>query len=229
MKDIKKLAVLALSILTVLSFAGCGSDDKSSSNNSSSTTESSADANSSGNSDDKNTNDSKKNSKINNNSDSKDKDAESEPTRTPLENGTYSSNEFSIEPGNDWKLYDDASEENDDIVFTIGSESYSSIRISKLPNDTKTTIDEYKESAIEQYNTMVDYRIDDTKDVEIDGRKAVKFYITVKSDPSLTMKMIQNHIIDGNDLYICTFTTSKKEYKKLKSEAENILDTFKIQ
>ncbi len=228
MKDFKKLAALFLSIIMVLSFAGCAEKDTS---GTSSSVETTADANGSE-SDAKSSNDDKNadnnSSKINSkkNSDSKDKNTQS--TGTPLKNGSYSTKEFSITPGSDWKLSDASSEEEETAVFTLDSGSYSSITVTKFPVDKNTTIENYKEDTIKQYNKMNDYTLDDIKDVEIDGKKAVKLYITVKNNSSLKMKMIQNHIIDGSDLYICTFTTSKKEYKKTKSEAEKILDTFKL-
>lgn len=207
MKSLKKLSALAVSILMLLSFAGCQSiNNESKADSTGSNAETSTDANSS-----KDSGNSKSNK-----------------TDKNFKNGVYSTDEYSIEIGSEWVKSDDLS--NDDTaVFTNSTKSYSSINIRQehQHGESKISSKEYKKSAVEQFNSMDGYKVTSTKNVKIDGNDAFIIYLDMNSS-STKMKLIQCYILDEQDIFVYSFLTSADQYNKMKSQAEKILKSFKV-
>lgn len=195
MKNLKKIAALAVSIIMILSFSGCQTvsdslDEKTSSDSS-----------------------------VHDHSDN---------ANGTIKDGIYTTDDYSIKLGSDWQKTDDTTNSNI-AMFGHGENSYSNIniRIECLNQSSEFNIEQYKELTAEQFNSLDGYKVTKTTDAEIDGKKAFKIYIDMNSGES-KMKMIQSYIVSNEDVYVYSFLTSSKEYKKMKSEAEEILNSFKF-
>lgn len=197
MKYLKKLAALAVSIFMVLSLVSCQSVDESSSDKSANTTDPYSHNHSSN-------------------------------SKGTFKDGVYTNDEYSIELGSGWEQAKDTTD-SDIAMFSHGSNSFSNINVRRECHDKANEIDveQYKETTANQFNSLKDYKVTKTKDVEIDGKKAFKVYINMNSGDT-KMKLIQCYIIADKDIYVCSFLTSAEEYKKMKSEGEKIIDTFKF-
>ena len=197
MKYLKKLAALAVSIIMVLSLVSCQSVDESSSEKSAKSTD-----------------------PYSHNHSSNEKGT--------LKDGVFTNDEYSIELGSGWEHVKDVTD-SDIAMFSHGSNSFSNINVRRECHDKANEIDveQYKETTADQFNSLKDYNVTKTKDVEIDGKKAFKVYINMNSGDT-KMKIIQCYIIADKDIYVCSFMTSAEEYKEMKSEGEKIIDTFKF-
>ena len=145
-----------------------------------------------------------------------------------FKDGVFTNDEYSIELGSDWNQTEDTTE-TDIAMFSHGSNSFSNINVRRECHEkaNEINIEQYKESAAEQFDSLKDYKVTKTEDAVIDGKKAFKIYINMNSG-NAKMKLIQCYIISDDDIYVCTFLTSSKEYKEMKSEAEKIINTFKF-
>lgn len=148
-----------------------------------------------------------------------------------FKDGVFSTNKYSIELGTGW-VQDDSVSDSKIAVFTRGnsSKSYSSINMREEHRDENAEqidVDEYRENAISQYNSMSDYKVTNSKSIKIDNRDAFELYIDLKTN-SQKLKLIQCYIVNDTDIYTYSFISSSDEYKKEKPNAEKILKTFKF-
>ncbi len=191
MKNLKKLSILAVSLIMVFSFSGCKSIDGS-----------------------KNSSEEETSSK----------------TYGDFENGIFSTEEFTVELGEDWYKSDSTSN-SETAVFTKGSKSnsYSSINIrcENRSSEREIDVDQYRKDAVKQYGLMDDYTVTKSKKVKIDGRDAFKLYINMETNTQ-KLKIIQCYIIDKTNVFTFSYLTSSDEYKDSKNQAEKILKTFKF-
>lgn len=191
MKNLKKLSILAVSLIMVFSFSGCKSIDGS-----------------------KNSSEEETSSK----------------TYGDFENGIFSTEEFTVELGEDWYKSDSTSN-SETAVFTKGSKSnsYSSINIrcENRNSEREIDVDQYRKDAVKQYGLMDDYTVTKSKKVKIDGRDAFKLYMNMETNTQ-KLKIIQCYIIDKTNVFTLSFLTSSDEYKDSKNQAEKILKTFKF-
>ena len=191
MKNLKKLSILAVSLIMVFSFSGCKSIDGS-----------------------KNSSEEETSSK----------------TYGDFENGIFSTEEFTVELGEDWYKSDSTSN-SETAVFTKGSKSnsYSSINIrcENRSSEREIDVDQYRKDAVKQYGLMDDYTVTKSKKVKIDGRDAFKLYINMETNTQ-KLKIIQCYIIDKTNVFTFSYLTSSNEYKDSKNQAEKILKTFKF-
>ncbi len=145
-----------------------------------------------------------------------------------FKDGVFTNDEYSIVLGSGWNQTEDTTE-SDIAMFSHGSNSFSNFNIRRECHEKANEIDieQYKNTTAEQFNSLEGYEVIKTKDAEIDGKKAFKIYINMKSGDT-KMKLIQCYIVSDEDIYVCTFLTSVDEYKTMKSEAEKIIDTLKF-
>ena len=186
MRKLKKLAAFTVSIILVLSFAGCEA-----------------------------INDTKNNSA-------------SDSAYGKYENGIYSTDDYSIEIGKGWTKNDDYSSDKNVAVFSStnidGINRSINIREENYNNNTNLDFDEYMSSAVEQFNSMDDYKVTNTEKLKVDGKDAFKIYINIKSTKT---KMLQCYMVDNNKVFTYSFLASSKDFNKVKDEADEILKTFK--
>lgn len=207
MKNLKKLSALAISIMMVLSFAGCEKSDDSSKKDSSSQTETSSSAPESS-------------SDIESSS-----DTDSNVAEAGLKDGVYTCEDYSIELGSDWT--ESKTSMSSMAMFTLGGDSTTNINIIKENVGKEITAEEYKDAAVSQFEAMSDYTVNDSKAVKINDKDAYKVYLSAKS-ASLKMNLIQGYIVDGSDVYVITFTTLAEQYDDIKSTVEKIIESFKV-
>lgn len=214
MKNLKKLLALALSITMVLSFAACEADKDSGKEDSSSKTETT-------------TTTAEESSSDSDSSSKEDSSSEAVAQKGSIKKGVFSNGVYSIELGSDWTMNDSVSSETI-AMFTHNDNSANNINIISQNLGSQTvTVDEYKDAAISQFDSMDGYDVTDTKNVKIDGKDACKVYLDVGSG-SLKMKLIQCYIVNDSDVYVCTVTILEEDYEKLESSAEKILESFKV-
>lgn len=207
MKNLKKLSALAISIMMVLSFAGCGdskdsSKDESSSKSETTTTsvtESTSDVTPSSNTDSKG-------------------DEES------FKDGVYTTSDYSIELGTDWT---ESGTISGMAMFTYNGDSVTNINILQENAGGEISAEEYKDAAIEQFEGLDGYEVTDTKSAEINGNDAYKVYIAAEQS-SVKLNLIQGYIVNGSDVFVVTFTTSADGYDDIKESAEKIIESFKV-
>lgn len=211
MKNLKKLLALALSITMVLSFAACEADKDSSKEDSSSKTETTTTTTTTA-------------------EDSSSKDDSSSKAvaqKGSIKKGVFSNGVYSIKLGSDWTMNDSVSTENL-AMFTYNDNEADNINIiTQNLGSESVTVDDYKDAAISQFDSMDGYDVTNTENVKIDGKDACKVYLDVKSG-SIKMKLIQCYIVNDSDVYVCTVTILEEDYEKLESSAEKILESFKI-
>lgn len=209
MKKLKKLSALAISIMMVLSFAGCGDSKDSSKDESSSKaetttasmTESTSDVPSTSNNESKNEEDS-------------------------FKDGVYTTSDYSIELGADWKKSESGTISGM-AMFKYNKNSATNINILKENAGAEISAEEYKDAAIKQFEGISGYDVTDTKSAEINGNDAYKVYITAEQS-SVKLNLIQGYIVNGSDVFVITFTTLADEYDNIKESAEKIIESFKV-
>lgn len=206
MKNLKKLSALAVSLMMVLSFAGCDDSNDSSKEDSSSKTETTTTTSAPESSSDI---DSSSSSNI----------------ETGFKDGVYTTEDYSIELGDEWK--ESSSTVSGMAIFTLGEDTTTNINILKESVGQKITAEEYKDAAAAQFEAMEGYEITDSESATIDGKDAYKVYISAESS-SAQMNMVQGYIVNDTDVYVFTLTTLADKYDELKPTAEKILESFKV-
>lgn len=206
MKNLKKLSALAISLMMVLSFAGCDDSKDSSKEDSSSKTETTT-----------TTSAPESSSDVDSGSSSN--------TETGFKDGVYTTEDYSIELGDEWK--ESSSTVSGMAMFTLGGDATTNINILKENVGREITAEEYKDAAAAQFEAMEGYEITDSESTTIDGKDAYKVYISAESS-SVQMNLVQGYIVNDTDVYVFTLTTLADKYDELKPTAEKILESFKV-
>lgn len=207
MKNLKKLSALAISIMMVLSFAGCEDSKDSSKEDSSSKAETTTTTTSA----------TESSSDVDSGSSSN--------TETGLKDGVYTTEDYSIELGDGWE--ESSSSVSGITIFKLSDDTTTNINILKENVGKEVTAEEYKDAAAAQFEAMEDYTITDSESATINGKDAYKVYLTAKSS-SIEMNLIQGYIVDDTNVYVFTFTTLADSYKELEPTAQKILESFKV-
>lgn len=206
MKNLKKLSALAISLMMVLSFAGCESSDDSSKKDSSSMTETTTTTSAP--------------------ESSSDADSESSSnTETGLKDGIYTTEDYSIELGDDWE---ETNSSSGMVVFQPSNDTVTTINIlEQSTGSQKIDIDQLKEQAIEQFKEKDDCKVTDSEDTKIGGFDACLVYLEVKI-LSVNGKAIQAYIATDSNLFIFTFATSEDKYDEFEPKVQKMLESFKV-
>lgn len=208
MKNLKKLSALALSLIMVLSIAGCEKSDDSSKKDSSSQTETSTSAP-----------ESSSNIESSSDTDSKDK------VEAGFKDGVYTTEDYTIELGSDWEKSDASIDGM--AMFTLGGDATTNINIIKENTGKEITAEEYKNLAVAQFEKMKDYKVDNSEAATINGNDAYKVYLSAEQ-ASVKMNLIQGYIVKDSNVFVITLTTIADKYEDIKPSAEKILESFKV-
>lgn len=211
MKNLKKLSALAISLMMVFSFAGCESSDDSSKKDSSSKTETTT-----------TTSASESSSDIDSGSSS---DTGSKTGETGLKDGIYTSENYSIELGSDWK---ESNSTSGMVIFQLISDPTTSINIMQQSiGSQKITVDQLKDQTVKQFEAQDGCKVTNSESTKIDGNDACVVYLNIESATG-NAKTIQAYVITDSDAFIFTFATSEDKYDELEPKVQKMLESFKM-
>lgn len=209
MKNLKKLSALALSLMMVLSIAGCEKSDDSGKKDSSSKTETTTTSapESSSSTESSSDTDSKAN------------------VEAGFKDGVYTTEDYTVELGSEWKKSDTSV--GGMTMFTLGGDATTNINIIKENTGKDITAEEYKNLAVAQFEKMKDYKVDNSEAATINGNDAYKVYLSAEQS-SIKMNLIQGYIVKDSNVFVITLTTIADKYDEIKPSAEKILESFKV-
>lgn len=208
MKNLKKLSALAISIMMVLSFAGCEDSKDSSKEDSSSKTETTTTTTSA--------------TESSSDSDS----GSSSNTETGLKDGVYTTEDYSIELGDKWE--ESSSSSSGLAIFTLSGDATTSINIIKQDiGSQEITVEQLKDQTVKQFEATDGCTVTSSENTKIDGNDTCIVYLDLESATG-NAKTIQAYIIKDSSIFIFTFATSEDKYEELEPTVQKILESFKV-